>query len=102
MAEIVKVAGKARVAHLDGKTIYREERVFVRSDNAVYPTVDTYAHFVYKQDWKLGSTLMCTCGSPAAVFRYDAYGKYYSTNMGGLVCCVAHMQQGVHADGSTE
>ncbi len=72
MAQIVKVAGRAKIAHLDGKTIERPSAILVKSDNAVYPTVDTYAHFVYKQSWKLGSTLMCTCGSVAGVFDYNA------------------------------
>lgn len=100
--EIIKIAGRAKVAHLDGKTIERQDYIFVKSDNATYPTVDTYSHFVYKQTWKLGSSLMCTCGGPAAVFRYDAYRKYYSTNKGGMIACISHMNTGRHADGSTE
>lgn len=100
--QVIRIAGVAKVAHLDGRTIERQDRIFVRSENAFYPTVDTYMHFVYKQTWKPGSTLMCTCGSVAGVFRYDAYGKYYSTNKGGMVCCVNHMQTGYHADGTAE
>lgn len=102
MTEVIRIAGRAKIAHLDGKTIYRDDVIFVKSDNAVYPAVDTYMHFVYRQDWKPGSHLMCTCGSPAGVFRYEAYGKYYSVNMGGMVCCVQHINTGQHADGSRE
>lgn len=100
--EIIRVAGRAHVAHLDGKTIYRPETILVKSDNAVYRTIDTYMHFVYRQNWKLGPMLMCTCGSAAGVFDYNAYGKYYSRNQGKLVCCIAHMENGMHADGTTE
>lgn len=102
MTEVIRIAGRAKTAHLEGKTIDRQEVIFVKSDNAVYPTVDTYMHFVYRQTWKPGSTLMCTCGSPAGVFRYDAYGKYYSVNKGAMICCVQHMQTGQHADGTRE
>lgn len=99
---ILKVAGRAKVAYLDGKTIERPEIILVKSDNAVYPTIDTFTHFVYKQTWKPGSSLMCTCGSPAGVFTFEAYGKYYSRNQGKLVCCIQHIQTGRHADGMTE
>lgn len=102
MTEIVKVAGRAKVAHLDGKTIYREDRILVKSDNAVYPTSDTFAHFVYRQNWKPGPMLMCTCGSPAGAYNYEAYARFSNINMGAVVFCNSLVNNGYHADGSTE
>lgn len=102
MTNVIRIEGRAKIAHMDGRTIYRPDHILVKSDNAVYPVIDTWMHFVYRQNWKHGPMLMCTCGSPAGVYQYDAYGKYYSRNMGSLVCCIAHMEYGHHADGSRE
>ena len=55
---------------------------------------------MYYNGKQIGSTLMCTCGSQAAAFGYDAY-KQYSSWMGERVLgCIMHFQQGHHADGS--
>lgn len=102
MPHIIKVAGRARVAFVDGKRVERPDKIFVGSERQWFETVDTYSHFVYKQDWKMGSTLMCTCGSAAGIYNYEAYRKYYSSYQGRLVCCNSFMQNGVHGDGSTE
>ena len=57
-------------------------------------------HFVYYYH-QIGSTLMCTCGSPAAAFGYSAYKQYCSYQGERTIGCIAHLQQGRHADNST-
>lgn len=101
MASVIKVAGRARRANLDGLTIEREEQIFVRSYGGWFNTLDTYDHFVFHQKHKLGATLLCSCGSDAAIFNYDAYMRFMSTNKGQVVACVSLIQYGRHADGST-
>ena len=102
MIQIIKVAGRAKTAFPDGRRIERPDKIFVKSEGYWFKTCDTHAHFVYKQDWKQGSTLMCTCGSTAGVYQYEAYKRFYSSYQGRLVCCNSFIQTGVHGDGSHE
>lgn len=98
---IIRVAGRAKRANVHGETIYREDLIFVPSERAWFRAIDTYDHFVYRRRrGTFGSTLMCTCGSPAGIFHYDAYSRFQSANMGRLVACIQHMQTGKHGDGT--
>ena len=101
VAQVIRVHGTAKIAHLDGERIDRRDLIFVRSEGGWFYTIDTDNHFVYRQTKKFGSSLMCTCGSVAGVFNYEAYARYTSTNRGRIVACVNHMQTGKHGDGST-
>lgn len=99
---IIKVYGKARRANFEGQMIERQDAIFVKSENGWFRTIDTFDHFVYRRTRGVaGSTLMCTCGSPAAIFGFEAYGRFQSTNMGRIVCCISHMTTKLHADGSS-
>ena len=100
-AKIIRIHGRAKVAHLDGERIDREDVVFVKSEGGWFQTIDTDNHFVYRQTKKFGSSLMCTCGGAAGLFQYEAYMKYYSTNKGRIVACITHMNTGKHGDGSS-
>lgn len=100
--KVIRVYGKARRANFQGQTIEREEIIFVPSERGWFRIIDTQDHFCYRRTrGTVGSTLMCTCGSPAAIFGYEAYGQFQSTNMGRIICCIYHMNNKQHADGAT-
>ena len=99
--KVIRVYGKARRANFQGDTIEREDVIFVRQEGWLR-AIDTQDHFVYRRrKGTVGSVLMCTWGSAAGVFGFEAYRQFQSTNMGRMVCCVTHMNTGKHADGAT-
>jgi hypothetical protein len=99
---VIHVHGRAKIAYLDGERIEREDKIFVRSENSWFPTVDSDNHFVYRQTKRLGSSLMCTCGSSAGIYLYDAYMRFTSINKGRMICCNSFIQNnGKHGDGSS-
>jgi hypothetical protein len=100
--KVIRVYGKAKRANFQGETIEREEIIFVPSERGWFRTIETYDHFVYRRTrGTSGSTLMCTCGGIAGIFGWEAYRQFNLPNMGRIICCVSHMNQGQHADGST-
>ena len=101
VAKVIKVYGRAKVAHLQGERFDREGTIFVPSEKAWFETIDTDNHFVYRQGKRSGSSLMCTCGGSAGIFQYDAYMKFSSVNRGRIIACITHMNTGKHADGSS-
>jgi len=90
-----------RARTLSGDIIERPDKIFVPSYQAVFPVLDYDNHFIYYDPTHMGSTLMCTCGSAAAAFGYDAYKKYCSYMGERVLGCIQHLQTGGHADGST-
>ncbi len=98
--QVIHVHGRARKAYVEGETIYREESIFVPSERAWFPTVDTNDHFVYRQEKRRGSSLMCTCGSIAGIYLPDVYMRFQSVYRGRMICCNALMQNRKHADGT--
>ena len=101
MPEVIHQYGRPYKAVLqNGDVVERQDTIYVPSYKAIYPTLDYDNHFVYYYH-QMGSTLKCTCGSPAAAFGYDAYKKYCSYMGERVLGCVAHLQTGKHADGST-
>lgn len=99
---VIHIHGRAKVAYVDGKRVDREDAVFVKSERGWFPAIDSDNHFVYRQDWKLGSSLMCTCGSSAGIYLYDAYMRFTSINKGRMICCNSFIQnEGRHGDGSS-
>lgn len=99
--KVIRVYGKARRANFEGQTIEREDIIFVPSERGWFKTIETYDHFVYRRTrGTTGSTLMCSCGSIAGIFGWEAYRQFGLPNMGRIICCVTHMQTGFHADGS--
>lgn len=99
--KVIKIYGRAKVAHLDGERFDREDVIFVPSEKNWFYTLPYDNHFVYRQRRKIGSSLLCTCGGAGGIFPYNTYMKYHSTNMGRVVCCVSQINTGFHADGST-
>lgn len=98
---VVKIAGRARRANVEGETVWREEEIYIPSYRAVFRTLETYDHFVYYQGKRFGSTTMCTCGATAGIYNPDVYlVRFQSVNKGQVVACNSLMQDGVHADGS--
>lgn len=88
-----------KATDVDGRTIEREEYIYVKSHRQWYPVLDYDNHFVYRTD-KTGAALLCTCGSVAAAVGYDAYKQYCSFKGMQVVACLNHTNYGVHADGS--
>jgi len=100
--KVIHVHGRARVAFLDGERFDRQDTIFVPSEKSWFPTIDTDSHFVYRQTKKIGSSLMCTCGSSAGIYLYDAYMRFTSINKGRMICCNSFIQnEGKHGDGSS-
>lgn len=98
---VIRVAGRAKRANVDGETVERQNEIYLPSHKQWFAQLDTYDHFCYRQTHKFGPTMMCTCGSDAAVFNFEAYSKFQSTYVGEVIACVSLMQFGHHADGST-
>lgn len=97
---VIRHYGKAVRANLDGMTIYREDLIYVKADHCTYRIIDTQDHFCYEQPLYLGPTLVCTCGSLAGIYGYEAYQQFQSTNQGRIICCTSLVENGCHADGS--
>lgn len=88
-----------------GEWISRSREIYLPSHHRAYPCLPTSMHFVFREpnmEGRRGSTLFCTCGSPAGVFEWTAYRRWTSINIGTAVACVEFIQQGKHADGSHE
>ena len=99
--KVIRIQGRARRAYDEGKEIYREDKIYVPSERAWFYTIDTDNHFVYRQDWRIGSSLVCSCGSTGGIYLPDVYMRFTSINRGRLICCNAMMQTGKHSDGSS-
>lgn len=98
--QIIKIAGRAKRANLAGETIYRQDVIFVESERAWFRIIDTQEHFCYRQSRFLGPMLMCTCGSVANIYGFEAYSQFQSVNMGRIICCQSLIDNRRHADGT--
>jgi hypothetical protein len=90
---------------ITGEWVSRSSEIYLPSHHQWYPCLPTSMHFVFREpnmEGRRGSTLFCTCGSPAGVFEWTSYRRWTSNNIGTAVCCVEFIQQGKHADGSHE
>lgn len=102
MPNVIKIYGKARHANDGGEVIDRPDVVYIPSEREWFRTIDTVEHFCYRRKHgTVGSTLMCSCGSIAGVFNFEAYRRFQSVNMGRILCCVSYVNTGKHADGTT-
>ena len=99
---VIKIAGRAKRANLDGLTIERADEIFIPSYKQWFRQLDTHNHFCFRQGHRLGATMLCSCGSDAAIFHFDAYKFFQSTYVGDVIACTSLMQYRKHADGSTE
>lgn len=102
--KIVRSIGDLKSVVADGKTFYRQDRIYIPGiGNVKCAPMDN--HFIYRDTRRIGWTLFCTCTSPAAVFNYDAY-KHDASYSGTMLLCMMHCGAvtgipGQHADGST-
>jgi hypothetical protein len=98
---VIKHYGRPKEAiDLNGQRIERKDVIYVKTHKTWYPTLDYDNHFVYMSN-RVGSTMMCTCGSAAGVIDYHLYKKYQSRYEGPIIACLFQIQSGHHADGST-
>lgn len=88
---------------LDGKHVQREEQIFLPTYRQWFPVLQTSMHFCFRDaSHPRGSTIFCTCGSPAIIVGFDAY-KTHSSYLGNeVIACHSFIQYGVHSDGSHE
>lgn len=88
---------------LAGIEVRREERIFLPSYQGWFPVLQTSMHFCFRDaSMPRGTTLFCTCGSPAIIVGYDAYKKHSSYLGNEVISCHSFIQYGQHADGSHE
>lgn len=104
MATIIKHFRSPREAvTLGGRAVYREKEIYLPSHRGNIPVLQTDLHFCFRDpSVPRGTTLFCTCGSPAVVVGYDAYRKYQSYIGNEVIVCHHFIQYGVHSDGSHE
>lgn len=106
MPNIIRNINPKQAELPDGQRVYREDRLYLKSHQEWYPCLPTELHFCFfdpRSVQRSGSTIYCTCGSPAAVFGREGYKQFtdifYGTN---VIACTELIQQGCHADGSHE
>ena len=88
---------------LRGVPVRREKEIFLRSHQATLPVLPTSMHFCFVDTTvPRGTTLFCTCGSPAIVVGYEAYKRYQSYMGSEVIACHSFVQYGIHNDGSHE
>jgi hypothetical protein len=104
MANVIKHWNDPKNAiTLSGHPVTRQEALYLKSHERAYRVLQTSMHFVYHDPTvPRGSTLLCTCGSSAAVFGYEAYKRWTSFVATEVIACTEFIQQGKHADGSHE
>lgn len=102
--KVIRHAGDPNHARtLAGKEVQREKEIYLPSHKAILPVLQTSMHFCFRDaSQPRGSTLFCTCGAPAIVCGYEAYGKYQSFIGNEVIACLSFIQYGVHSDGSHE
>jgi hypothetical protein len=98
---IIHQYGRPKIAKdINGDIIHRQDSIYVPSYKQSFPVLDYDNHFVYATR-NIGSSLMCTCGSPAVVVGYRAYKQYESYKGMNVIACLSHINTGKHADGSS-
>lgn len=104
MPNIIRRAGDARDTRtLNGREVRRQDSIYLKSHNAVIPVLQTSMHFCYHDGSRpRGTTLFCTCGSPAIVVGYEAYRNLNSYIGNEVIACHSYIQYGKHSDGSHE
>lgn len=126
--KIIKFAGDRQSAQLDdGRTVYREDKLWMGRDWKFVKCPSTGPHFIFHDpdfnpqtgDWPLQPngfpypkyigrrTPLCTCGSFGVVVGSKAYEPFASpttradsTTPGQMLMCLALVQTGKHLDGS--
>lgn len=90
---------------LNGRRVERLKEIYLPSEayRRALPVLQTSMHFCFRDpDVARGTTLFCTCGSPAIIIGYDAYKKHSSYLGNEVISCHSFIQYGVHSDGSHE
>lgn len=104
MSEVIRNSGDPNHAKtLQGLPVQREKQIWIPSHNRYVPVLQTSMHFCYRDPSVVrGSTLFCTCGSPAVIVGYEAYRSLTSFIDNEVLVCYHYIQYKVHSDGSHE
>ena len=98
--KVIRIYGKARVAYVNGERVDRPSEIYIPSYHQWFRTIEEDpTHFTYYNRRNPGSTMMCTCGSTAGIYRFDVYRRFTSVNRGEVIACTHYMERGKHADG---
>jgi len=105
--KVIKHAGiPTETTTLDGKKVYRQEKIYLPSYGRYVMCAPYDNHFIYLTDTK-GWAIMCTCGSAGVISGYNAYKNDASPTSGEgivpgeLLVCYTHANTGRHADGTS-
>jgi hypothetical protein len=104
MTQVIRNTGDPNNAKtLNGKPVRREKELWLPSYNSFIPVLQTSMHFCYHDpSVPRGTTLFCTCGSPAIVVGYEAYRDLQSYMGNEVIVCHHYIQYKVHSDNSHE
>jgi hypothetical protein len=98
MPSVVRNVGRVKTARLsNGETVERSE--YLPMSGSMLPCLDVDIHFIYKTK-KLGSSILCSCGSPGVAVGFHEYKKYASYMGNEVIMCLSLAQTGRHSDGS--
>jgi len=101
LANVVRSVGtRRRSTNLQGQEVERVESVYLSTHHQWYPCLNTDTHFMYKSK-SIGSSTLCTCGSPAVCVSYGQYKRYASFMGMEVMACQSLIQNGVHFDRSS-
>jgi len=99
MPAVVRNVGDLKHAkNIDGEEVHRQP--YIHYQGSMTPVLNTDNHFIYRSK-RIGSSLLCTCGSQAVSVGYHTYRKYASYMGNEVLICYHLMSNGRHADGSS-
>jgi hypothetical protein len=83
----------------DGTWVYGMDKIFVEEWGGFVSVAPYDSHFIYKMpDSILGSTYVCSCGSPSIVVGLSGY-VHDASPQGKLFVCMEHSNTGRHLKG---
>lgn len=98
MNVVRNVGDLKRARNIDGQIVERQDYIMFHGRRMRCLNTDT--HFIYRSR-RIGSAVLCTCGSQAVSVGYHAYRKFSSYIGNEVVACYHLIMNDKHADGSS-